>query len=208
MDYDNSKTFKSKTVELGGNKFRITHKSSNVLSNKLWITLGMTYYFVKEVYKICLGPIIQKINEWSDLFVMLSLIFGFITVVIGILALPITTMLLDQEIHSCISEGYECENLINYCENEYKNSQYNKNISNDLWNCMHNINYYNYWIEYKKNLFHYLSLVTYYFILAIVIIFLIAYVIYFLNKIIKYVIDKITILKNNISEQIPEIEMV
>ena len=47
---DENKNFKSKTIELFGKDFEVSHKASNRLNNKFLVFLGILKYYVNLSY--------------------------------------------------------------------------------------------------------------------------------------------------------------
>lgn len=204
MEHTNIKMFKSKTVELGGNKFIVSHKSAGILSNNMWIYLGVATFYGKNIYKKRVEPIIKQIKEWSDLLFLLFLIFCFLSILIFIITFPLTSNFINNSIHTCIDEGLYCDTLVIYCKKEYLNNA----LKHELYECLENIIKQNYWSEYKKNYSYWFIHTFYYFgivILSCISLFLaIRYIYFSIFWIIKRIIDA----KNSFCDKIPEIEMV
>lgn len=202
MDYNNVKMFKSRTVELGGNKFVVSHKSSGILSNNIWIYLGIATFYGKNIYKKFFEPIVKQIKELSDLFFLIFLIYCFISIIIFIISFPIASTNMDYNVNTCIDEGLFCNTLLMYCKKEYSNSRH------ELYDCLYNAMNQNYWREYK-NIFSYWFYQSFYYygfiILSyIFVILLIRGISFSIHWITKRIIDA----KNSFCDNIPEIEMV
>ena len=73
---DEHKSFKSKTVELFGNKYEVSNKSSSLINNNFMLCIGFIKYNLKKINKIILKPIINTcINIIShDYLIGLSII--------------------------------------------------------------------------------------------------------------------------------------
>lgn len=203
MDY-NIKMFKSKTVELGGNKFIVTHKSSGILSNNLWIYLAFVSFYSKLVYKKIFEPFVKLIKVWYDFFILLIFIICFISFVIGITTFAVTTFNIDYNIYTCIDNGLYCETILLHCEKEFLNN----NLRNDLYACIYDIMNQSYWTEYRKNYSYWFSISFYYFIMVVLFCVVLIYGIRGINFSIQWITKKIMLLKNDFCDNIPNIEMV
>jgi len=204
MEYNNIKMFKSRTVELGGNKFVVSHKSSGILSNNIWIYLGVATFYGKKIYKKFFEPIVKQIKEWSDLFFLLFLILGFISIIIFIVSFPIASTRINHDIHECIDEGLYCNTLLMFCEKEYSNSV----LKHELYGCLYNIMNQNYWTEYKNNFSYWIYQSFYYITLIILSCIGIVLLIRSISFTIHWSTKKIIDAKNSFCDNIPEIEMV
>jgi len=73
---DENKTFKSKTIELFGKEFEVSHKASNTINNKFLVFLGIIKYYLTKA----LQPIkycFTRIRNW-DFFEPFVCLFGFV----------------------------------------------------------------------------------------------------------------------------------
>jgi hypothetical protein len=199
--------FKSKTVELGGNKFKITHKSSNILSSNIWLILGFVCYYLKIMHKFTLKPIIKIINDWADLLFFVFSTSIIIFVIIGIITFAVTSSHIEQVIHSCTDKNNDCSEIIKYCFNEINSLQNDLRHTTDIiWTCMHKPS--NYWSQYFSHLKYWNTFIFYYFGLIIASFFALTFTIQIIIMLINSIIEKVINIKNNITENIPEIEMV
>lgn len=196
--------FKSRTVELRGNKFVVSHKSSGILSNSLWIYLGIATFYGKNIYKKIFEPIVKQFKEWTDLFFLLFLISCFISIVIFIVSFPIASTHINHNIHTCINEGLFCDTLLMYCEKKYSNS----GLKHELYDCLYNIMDQNYWSEYKKIFSYWFYQSFYYFGFIILSCILLIFSIRAISFSIYWFTKRIIDAKNSFCDNIPEIEMV
>ena len=158
MEYDN-KMFKSKTVELGGNKFKISHKSSNILSSNIWLLLGFVCYYVKIIHKLTLKPILKIIYEWTDFLLVIFSSTVLMLLIISFVTFAITSNYIDQIIHSCSTKNIDCFDIIKYCEEEFNSFindlEHNTDI---LYTCLNKTSNYFYQYFYHFHLLLHLSL--------------------------------------------------
>lgn len=47
---DKNKTYKSKTIELFGKEFEVSHKTPNAINNKFLVFLGIIKYYLSNSY--------------------------------------------------------------------------------------------------------------------------------------------------------------
>jgi len=204
MDYNNTKMFKSRTVELGGNKFVVSHKSSGILSNNIWIYLGVAIFYGKNIYKKIFEPIVKQIKEWSDLFFLIFLFSCFISIIICIVSFPIASININDNIYSCINEGLYCNTLVMYCNKEYSNS----GLKHELYGCLYNAMNQNYWSEYKNIFSYWIYQSFYYFGFIILSCIFVTLSIRGISFSIHWITKRIIYAKNSFCDNIPEIEMV
>lgn len=82
---DENKTFKSKTIELFGKEFEVSHKASNTINNKFLVFLGIIKYYLTKT----LQPIkncFTRIIDW-DFFEPFLIILAFLLLFILIISL-------------------------------------------------------------------------------------------------------------------------
>ena len=119
---DEHKTFKSKTIELFGSEFEVSHKANNVINNNFLVYLGLGKYYLKKAHKYTISPIINGFNYLQSygLFEPLLFLFLMYLVTVLILIIPTTFAQIDYLVDNCFTG---CDLIDKYCSH-LKNNEW------------------------------------------------------------------------------------
>ncbi len=183
---DENKNFKSKTIELFGKEFEVSHKASNRLNNKFLVFLGILKYYINKLIQ----PITKFINNIRehDFFEPFIFILGFGIFVISFFSFIFS--LADVSHPSMCRKG--CNIYEKYCRG------YDGNIDECIIN---NTYFYQQFIDNFLMISNAVLFLGFYFIIGCVVLTLIKLFIDFLIWLTNKTINKI----KKINEEIPEV---
>lgn len=121
---DEHKIFKSKTIELFGYDFEVSHKANNVINNRFLILLAFIKYYIKKLYNVIFCPIIKCINylkEHGFFEPIICVLFMHLIFSVFIIVTPNTFSEINYRVDNCFAR--DCELFDKYCE-EYKNIEW------------------------------------------------------------------------------------
>lgn len=119
---DEHKSYKSKTVELFGNKYEVSNKSSSSINSKSMLCLGFIKYHFKKINKIITTPILNFYdyivsNELFEPFMIISSVLLFGSLFSNLI---FTLAVIDDNIRNC---NNECEIYKLYCKDYIGNTK-------------------------------------------------------------------------------------
>jgi hypothetical protein len=195
---DEHKSFKSKTVELFGNKYEVSNKSSSLINNNFMLCIGFIKYNLKKINKIILKPIINTcINIIShDYLIGLSIILCLVLFLLLFVTFIITFAEIDIRINTCDNN---CETYKKYCDNYMGNKR----------ECIrNNIYYYQVFFELFKNGLNWCIIGLYYLLILGLCIAFVVNIAYFIFQIMVIIYNKTYNKITEFNEKIPEFELV
>lgn len=185
---DENKTFKSKTIELFGKEFEVSHKAPNTINNKFLVFLGIIKYYLGKI----LQPIkkcFTRIRNWNffEPFVFLSGIIIFLILFFTLIG--------------TLAEYYTKKNFCRTGCDIYE--KYCIGYNGSIEECIENNTYF---LEELLKSFFIVVNVTFIILYDIVIITVIINVLYGIVNLIIWIFNKLYKQVEKLNEQIPDIE--
>lgn len=196
--YNENKLFKSKTVELFGNKYEVSNKSSSSINNKFMLCIGFIKYHLLKINKIILNPLMDTIHyiRMHDFFEPIVFILCMLMFLLLFFTFIISYAHIDKIINTC---NNECEIYKKYCE-KYIGDK-GECIRNNIYFYQVYIELFSIGITWYINALYYVSICA--FAIGITI-----NIIYFIFQLMILIYDKIYTQVVEFNEKIPDFELV
>jgi len=199
---DEHKTFKSKTIELFGSEYRVSHRANTNINSKFLITLGFVKRYFKIIEKYTFGPVVNYLSLLKSNYVFMGFLFMFLVYcgLIGLASFFATFSEINIRVNACYNG---CELIDKYC------SQYKYDEWKVLKVCIkENISFTWVFFDNFKKIFNFISCFLGCIVIAICVFAIMINAATIILNVLEWMYNKICKKIQEINQDIPDVEIV